>query len=111
MQKLPYSLLASTILFTGCLSIKVPSTEPDSALLLLLDNRQLTVTSLNSAVQTSITSQERQGDTLVLTYRKGTFLRQHANTMELTENTRFIRCAKQLYRVVATDTGRRLERL
>ncbi|SHL85123.1 hypothetical protein SAMN02746009_03497 [Hymenobacter psychrotolerans DSM 18569] len=111
MKKRAYSLLASAVLFTGCLSTKVPHTEPDSALLLLLNNRQLIVTSLNSAVQTSITSQEQRGDTLVLTYRKGAFLRQHANTMELPETTRYIRCAKQLYRVVMADTGRRLEKL
>lgn len=111
MQKLTYSLLASAVLFTGCLSTKVSPAEPDSALLLLLNNRQLTVTSLSSAIQTNITRQEQKGDTLVLTYTKGAFLRHHSSTVELPETTRYIRCAKQVYRVIADDTGRRLEKL
>ncbi|MBD2714994.1 hypothetical protein KBK19_08105 [Microvirga sp. STR05] len=111
MKTRAYSLLASAALFTGCLSTKVPPTESDSALLMLLNNRQLTVTSLSSAIQTNITRQEQKGDTLVLTYTIGAFLRNPSNTVAVAENIRYVRCANQVYRVAAAADGLRLEPL
>ncbi|OWP62547.1 hypothetical protein CDA63_13645 [Hymenobacter amundsenii] len=108
MQHFRYAFLAAPLL-SGCLSHRVLSTEPDAALMLKVENR-LVLSSLNSAQQTAIYKTVRRGDTLLITYRRGLFVRTNANTVLLSDDVRFVKCAGQLFSVKRATDGVILER-
>ncbi|WP_400191272.1 hypothetical protein [Hymenobacter sp. B81] len=104
------SLLPGLLLLAGCSATRVSSPTPDAALLLSVVDQRLVLSSLNSAAQTRITRQELRGDTLVIAYEQGAFVKK-ANTVPLGEPVRYVRCGNRLYRVVAADSGPHLEQL
>ncbi|MCB2378712.1 hypothetical protein LGH70_14010 [Hymenobacter sp. BT635] len=99
----------------GCLTAKVGPTQEDAALMIVQENSQPKVSSYNSAIQTRIIRQEKAGDTLFITYRKGALLSRAGawahNTVQLNEQTKYVRCANRLFSVVKTNPGFALEQL
>ena len=108
MRHLCYPFLAAPLL-SGCLSSQLLSTEPDAALMLRVENR-LVLSSLNSAQQTAIHKTVRRGDTLLISYRRGLFVRANANTILLSDEVRYVKCAGQLFSVKRPAGGVVLER-
>jgi hypothetical protein len=102
----------------GCLSSKVSPTTQDAAFMLVQENGQPVISSFSSAVNTRITGQEKSGDTLLVTYKK-TALRSRASRLDawehsrvpLDDQTKYVRCANRLFRVVKAGPGFALEQV
>ena len=55
--------------------------------------------SLNSAQQTTILETVKRNDTLVITYRRGLFVRANTNTVLIPDDIWYVKCAGQLFSV------------
>lgn len=93
-----YAFLAAPLLLSSCLSTQFLPNKPDSALMVAVQNR-VVLSSLNSALQTTIQNTAVKNDTLVVTYRRGPFQRRDANSLFLPANINYLKCGGQLLAV------------
>lgn len=93
-----YIIILGLLMFS-CSAIKINYTDTDSSLLFQNDNKgKIWLSSLNSAHQINIIKHEEKGDTLYITYERGTFTKPN-NIVPLNDNIKYLRCANKLYKV------------
>lgn len=93
-----YIIILGLLMF-NCSAIKINYTDTDSSLLFQNDNKgKIWLSSLNSAHQINIIKHEEKGDTLYITYERGTFTKPN-NIVPLNDNIKYLRCANKLYKV------------
>ena len=113
-----HCLLLLALPLAGCLSSKIGPNTEDATFMLVQENGQPYLSSTSSAISTPITSQQRAGDTLLLTYKKAA-LGSRASRLDAWEHskvpldnqTQYVRCANRLFRVVKAGPGFALEPL
>ena len=83
----------------GCLSNKVSDCNDDNSLFFLQDkDGTVRMSSLNSSQQIKITKQEHIQDTLFICYKRGVFISSE-NIVNIKENTKYLKCANQIFRI------------
>jgi hypothetical protein len=89
----------------GCSSVKVIYMQNDDSLMIRQNTKgELWISSMHSAQQIKIISQEQVEDTLFVSYRRGVFLSPN-NVLALTDKTKYLKCANRVYEVIKTKEG------
>ncbi len=86
-----------SVIFTMGCSTKIHRNKSDSSLVIeIKDNDELFLSSTNSATVIRIKSTQQKGDTLVVDYQQGVFVKMK-NTLNIDSKTNYLKCANRTF--------------